>query len=362
MNDDERYMARALELAAKGKGRTAPNPCVGAVVVKNGAVIGEGWHRKAGAPHAEVEALGSCGESPVGATLYVTLEPCNHTGRTGPCAVAVKEAGIARVVIGSRDTSPKKGMRGAPYLRRAGIEVVTGVLKEACDEMVRDFLTLAGKGRPHVVMKCAVTLDGKVATKTGDSRWVTGPAARKRVHAMRNDADAVMIGVETALADDPALTVRHGSNRRNPLRIVVDSRLRIKPGSKLATDGAAPTLVATTDAAPKAKIARLRKAGVDVLVIPARKGKVALGPLMAELGQRNVMRLLVEGAGEMAGALMEQGLVDEVAFFIAPKIAGGPNATVTGGGVVKMADAWALSNVAVEFIDGDILVRGLVAR
>ncbi len=276
--------------------------------------------------------------------------------------MAVKEAGIARVVIGSRDSSPKKGARGAASLRRAGVAVVTGVLKEACDELVRDFLTFAATGRPHVILKCAVTLDGKIATKTGDSRWITGPDARKRVHAMRNEADAVLIGSGTAIADDPALTVRHGRPRRNPIRVVVDSRLRTKEKSQLVADGAAQTIIVTTDAAPKAKVARLRKAGVEVIVLPAKRGRVNLGALMDELGRRNVMRLLVEGGGELAGALMEQRHVDEVAFFIAPKIAGGSNAAVTGGGVAKMADAWSLTNTVVEFIDGDIVVSGLVIK
>ena len=361
--DDRRHMARALELAARGVGRTSPNPAVGAVIVKRGKVIGEGWHKKAGGAHAEVAAIRSCAVSPRGATIYVTLEPCNHTGRTGPCATAIREAGIVRVVVGARDLSPKNGARGCDALSSGGIAVVTGVMADEARRLVADFHKFAATGLPWVILKCAVTLDGKIATRTGDSQWVTGPAARKRVHRMRNQVDAVMIGVETALADDPALTVRHGTGRTNPLRIVVDSKLRIAEKSQLIrTAREIPTLVVTTAAASDAKIERLRKKGVTALVTPGKGGRVSLPRLMKTLGRRNIMRILVEGADTLAGGLMDEGLIDEVAFFIAPKIVGGPRSAVGGGGVATMADAHTLADERIELIGNDILVTGLIRR
>jgi len=362
-SDDSEWMARAIRLARKGKGRTAPNPAVGAVIVKGGKLVGEGWHRKAGAPHAEADALRSCAVSPRGATMHVTLEPCNHHGRTPPCAEAIVRAGIGRVVIGARDPSPKPGRRGAAMLRGAGVEVVTGVLKEECERLIEDFCTHAATGLPLVTLKAAVTLDGKIATRAWDSKWISSDISRRTVHRMRNEAGAVIVGSDTALADDPELTVRHGAARRNPLRVIVDGALRLPLKSKIAaTAKDVPTLIATTGRAPVKKIRALERAGAEFFVTPGRGRRVNLRALLEELGRRNVMSALVESGGALAGALLEAGLADRVVFFIAPKIAGGPRCAFPGGGVLKMADAWRLSGVTVEQSGPDVRIDGKIIR
>ena len=356
-------MAHAIALGKKGVGRTSPNPAVGAVIVKNGRVIGEGYHKKAGAPHAEIEALSNCKISPKGATLYVTLEPCNHHGKTGPCTEAIISAGITNVIIGAKDRSIKKGVKGTARLKRAGVSVTTGVLKEECNNLVADFHKLSTTGLPFVTVKTAMTLDGKVATRTGDSKWITSETSRRKVHAMRSESDAVMVGIKTVLADDPQLTVRYGKSRRQPIRIIADSRLSIPIKSRLiATLRKAPLIIATTSKAPASKRKKLEKAGVEVLTLPQKKGGINLKTLLKELARRNIMNLLVEGGGALSGALMDEGLVDRVAFFIAPKISGGSYSAMTGNGVLKMADAWSIESPKISMIGPDLLLEGNVAR
>ncbi len=355
------WMKRAIELARKGKGRTSPNPAVGAVIVKNGKVIGEGWHRKAGKPHAEVEAIRSRKVSPKGSTIYVTLEPCNHHGKTPPCVEAIIEAGIKEVVIGSKDTSPKKGMKGAAKLRRAGLSVRTGVLKDECDRLIEDFIKHSTTGLPLVLLKTAITLDGKVAASSGDSKWISSKESRRYVHAMRNEMDAVMIGVETALADDPQLTVRYGRPRLNPLRVVVDSSLRIPSDSQIVkTAFEVPTIIATTRKAKISQIMKLEKCGANVLVSSKGGAKVNLRWLLEELGRRDVMSVMLEGAGKLAGATIKEKLVDRVMFFIAPKIVGGSRSAVTGFSVAKMADALELADVEVSRSGVDVVIEGRI--
>ncbi len=360
---DAMWMARAINLARKGKGRTAPNPCVGAVIVKNGKIIGQGWHKKAGGPHAEVAALRSLKTSPKGATLYVTLEPCNHQGKTGPCAVAIIDAGIKEVVTGSRDTSPKKGSRGTARLKRAGVKVRTGALKKECDGLIADFIKHSSTKTPLVTLKTAITLDGKISTETGDSRWISSDLSRRLVHQMRNEMDAVMIGAGTAMKDDPMLTCRFGKSRRDPLRVIVDGELKIPVTSKIIGSAmSVPTLIATTRRAKISRIKKIEKMGANVIVSPGNGKKVNLAWLMKELGKRNVMSVLLEGAGGLAGSAVKAGVIDRVMFFIAPKIAGGPRSAITGFAVKKMADALEIKNVGVSQIGPDLLVEGDIIK
>lgn len=360
---DSDFMLRAVELARKGKGRTSPNPAVGAVIVKDGRIIGEGWHRKAGKPHAENEALRSCAESAAGAALYVTLEPCNHRGLTPPCTDAIIAAGITRVVIGARDTSPKEGERGAARLRKAGITVRTGVLKKDCGRLVEDFLKHSRTGLPFVTLKTAMTIDGKVAAASGDSKWISSEESRRLVHRLRDETGAVMVGVDTVIADNPELTCRHGRGGRNPLRVIVDSRLRTPAGAKVVKMARRiPTIIATTSAAPLKKVRELERAGVEVLVLPSRRGRVRLPCLMEELGRRGVMSLMLEGAGELAGAAVGAGIVDRVLFFIAPRIVGGGRCPITGFSAPKMSAALELSCVEVERIGPDVMIGGLLGE
>lgn len=354
-------MARAVELARRGKGRTSPNPAVGAVIVKGGKVIGEGWHKRAGGPHAEINALASCKTSPKGAAMYVTLEPCNHQGRTGPCAAAIVEAGLKEVVIGARDASAKPGVKGAAALRRAGVAVRFGPMKRECGTLVEDFAKHSSTGLPFVTVKAAVTLDGKVATKTGDSRWISSPQSRGEVHRMRNEADAVMVGADTVIADDPQLTVRHGRPRRDPLRVIVDGRLRTPMNSNVVkTCGQTPTIIAASPSAPAARRRALEKAGVEVLTVKGRGGRVSLKKLLLALGQRGVMSVLIESGGELAGAALREGVADRVVFYVAPKIAGGPRAAVTGFAVDMMKDAVGLAGVTVRRSGPDVVIEGRI--
>jgi diaminohydroxyphosphoribosylaminopyrimidine deaminase/5-amino-6-(5-phosphoribosylamino)uracil reductase len=316
-------MALALQEAAKGLGRTHPNPVVGAVVARGGRVLGVGHHRKAGGPHAEVAALRQAGRAARGADLYVTLEPCNHHGRTPPCTDAILEAGIARVFVGSIDPNPLVQGRGVRRLRSAGIEVRTGVLREACDAANEMWFKFIGRKLPWVVLKAAVTLDGKLAAPSGDSRWVSGPRARALVHELRDELDAVLVGVGTALADDPRLTAR-GPGLRDPVRVVVDSLARLPPEARLLRQrSSAPTLIACTLRAPAARVEALQRAGAEIVRCRAdRAGRVDLKDLLKRLAGRGLTSVLVEGGAQIHGSFLERRLWDELYLFIAPKVAG----------------------------------------
>jgi diaminohydroxyphosphoribosylaminopyrimidine deaminase/5-amino-6-(5-phosphoribosylamino)uracil reductase len=360
---DEKYMGLALQLARKGMGATSPNPMVGAVVVRGNRVVGRGYHHRAGDPHAEVLALQNAGEKARGATLYVTLEPCNHFGKTPPCTEAVLNAGIRKVVIGMKDPNPRVVGGGIRRLRKAGIAVEVGTLKGACGEMNAPFCKYVTAGMPFVTLKGALTLDGKIATASGDSRWVTSPESRQEVQRLREAADAVMIGIGTALKDNPLLNVRLSRRgpKRQPLRIVVDSRLRIPLGSQLVQTAAQyPTLMATTGAGSPSKIRRLEKKGVEVWVLPKTvRGKVNLGVLLKRLGGRGVVSVLLEGGAQLNASAVREGMVDRFLFFLAPKIAGGVKApgVIGGEGVRFMREAMPLELVRVRRIGPDLLVE-----
>jgi diaminohydroxyphosphoribosylaminopyrimidine deaminase/5-amino-6-(5-phosphoribosylamino)uracil reductase len=361
---DEAYIERALALAQRGRGRVSPNPLVGAVVVAEGVVVGEGWHEGAGLPHAEALALNEAGPAARGATLYTSLEPCDHYGRTPPCTRAIIAAGIARVVTATTDPNPAVDGRGLATLRANGIEVREGLMAEAARRLNAPFEKHVRTGMPFVTWKAATTLDGKVAARDGSARWITGEAARADVHRLRGDADAILVGAGTALADDPALTVRDTSYRgRPPIRVLVDARGRVGAGGDLF-DGSAPKLVATTELASREARALWQEAGAEVVVFESESDLVPLPSLFADLGKRDVQHVLLEGGPTLAWSAVEDGLVDRVVVYLAPRLIGGVDAPgVLGGrGFAPVANALALSIHSAERIGEDLRVEADVHR
>ena len=318
---DEQMMRLALRLARRGEGRVSPNPLVGAVVVKEGEVVGKGYHAAYGREHAEVMALRDAGDQAKGATIYVTLEPCNHTGHTPPCTRAILRAGIRKVIIGMRDPNPDVLGGGVETLREKGIEVEVGVLEERCRRLNEAFIHFVTHKTPYVVMKIAATLDGKTATRTGHSQWITGEAARRYVHRLRGAMDAVMVGIGTVVRDDPLLTCRIPRPPHQPLRIVVDTSLRIPENAKLlSTIDDAPLLIVTGPHVDEAKRERLFSRGVEVLPLSLYNGKVDLRQLMVILGERRIISILGEGGSRVNASLLERGIARKILIFYAPKI------------------------------------------
>jgi len=357
---DERYIRLALELARRGEGYTNPNPIVGAVVVKDGKIIGQGWHRRFGGPHAEVFALEEAGEDAAGATIYVTLEPCSHHGKTPPCADRIIRAGISRVVVACRDPNPLVSGRGIEKLRDAGIEVREGVLEEEGRRVNEIFFKFIRTGIPFVQLKLAQSLDGKIAIRSGESKWITGDAARTEVHRLRRRFAAVLVGAKTAIKDDPLLTVRHVEGP-NPVRIVLDGRGRVPLDARMFSEDGR-TIVATA-AMPEEKEAGLRARGVEVWRLPGDGGRVDLHALLVRIGKEGLDSLLIEGGGETAAAFLEASLVDKVSLFISPIIIGGSDAVpaVGGIGVERIADAIKLEGMEVAKLGRDLLITGYPA-
>ena len=361
---DEQMMARAISLARNGLGRTSPNPLVGAVIVRDGRIVAEGWHRKAGTPHAEIHALNMAGELARGATVYVSLEPCAHYGRTGPCAKALVEAGVSRVVVAMMDPNPKVAGKGIAILQEAGIEVTTGVLEQEARQLNEVFLKWMTTGLPFVALKTAMTLDGKIATAAGQSQWITNEASRYETHRLRDIYDGILVGINTALADNPSLTTRLKEYQgRNPVRIVVDSRARLPLTAKLVTDGAARTIVAVTEQAPAERVEALRSAGVEIIVAGS-SNHVDMQSLMEQLGAMKISSVLVEGGGSVNFSLLQAGLVDRVYAFIAPKLVGGRDALtpVEGEGFQELDRAVELENIQLRQLGSDVLLTGIVKR
>lgn len=358
---DKRYMKTALTLAARARGRTSPNPMVGAVVVKEGKIIGRGYHLKAGTPHAEIHALNEAGQEAKGATLYVTLEPCCHHGRTGPCTEAVINASVARVVTAMADPNPLVSGKGIKRLREAGIEVTLGVMEKEAMELNEVFIKYITTGRPFVVAKAAMSLDGKIATRSGKSKWITGPAARAYGHQLRDRYDAILVGIGTVLADDPSLTTRlPGGGGRDPVRVILDSRARISPQATVLTQQSdAPTIIAVTAAAPPERLKALRQTGAVVLVVNEGP-RVDLTELMKILGSKGITSVLIEGGAGVHSSAIGAGLVDKAAWFIAPKIIGGTTAPgpVGGTGADDPSGAAALERIRVKRLEPDILLEG----
>jgi diaminohydroxyphosphoribosylaminopyrimidine deaminase/5-amino-6-(5-phosphoribosylamino)uracil reductase len=358
-------MARALELAAAGLGLTSPNPAVGAVLVREGRVVGEGYHQRAGGPHAEAIALEAAGPAARGATCYVSLEPCSHHGRTPPCADALVAAGVSRVVAACGDPNPRVDGRGLARLREAGVAVTVGVGEAEARALNRAFFTFVSAKRPHVTLKSAITLDGKIAAWDGASRWITGEAARREAHRLRFLADAILVGIGTVLRDDPELTVRRSDlPPKEPWRVVADSRLRIPIGARvLRAADPGRTVVAGAAPTPRRRAAALRELGVRVLELPRDGRRVDLRALLDALGELDVVSVLAEGGGELGAALLDAGLVDRVAFFVAPRLLGGRTAPGPIGGVGRaLKDAVSLSGLSYRHVGEDLLVEGDVIR
>jgi diaminohydroxyphosphoribosylaminopyrimidine deaminase/5-amino-6-(5-phosphoribosylamino)uracil reductase len=353
---DTTYMKRALALAKKGLGKTHPNPAVGCVIVRDGAVVGEGWHKRAGGHHAEIHALETAGSKARGADVYVTLEPCSHTGKTPPCSDALIRSGVKRVIAGMGDPNPRVNGGGLLALQQAGIETLCGVLEKECRSINRPFLKFITTGQPYVTYKCAMTLDGKTASVTGDSRWISCLASRRVVHRMRANSNAIMVGVGTILSDNPLLTVRHVKGP-DPLRIIVDSTLRTPESVAVLTGKmAGGTMIATTETNPKIH-ARILKSGARILVCSAENGRVDLRDLWNKLGGLGIQSLLLEGGSQLAGEALRLGLIDQCVFFYAPKVVGSDGFSPFAiAGVTEMARSIKFNDLSMRRVGTDIMV------
>jgi diaminohydroxyphosphoribosylaminopyrimidine deaminase / 5-amino-6-(5-phosphoribosylamino)uracil reductase len=360
LQTDAVHLARAIELADGGRGRTTPNPLVGAVIVKDGEVIGEGFHTAYGAPHAEREALAACTADPRGATMYTSLEPCCHHGQTPPCTEAILEAGIARVVIGSDDPTEKAAGRGLGILRDEGVDVVAGgELASRARLLNQPFRKHARTGRPFVLFKSAMTLDGKVATRTGDSKWISGEASRRKAHHWRAECDAVAVGIGTALADDPLLTARVEGVHRQPRRIVFDSEARLPLDSQLVGGaGELPLTVVISRAAPRLAADALEVAGADVIVATGENEPARVRNALSQIGAAGITSILLEGGPHLAGAFLDAGEVDEIRLFLAPVVLGGSHARdpLEGEGVERIAEATRALTLDCERVADDVLI------
>lgn len=357
--DHARFMRLALRLAKKGVGLTSPNPAVGALIVKGGAVIGKGYHKKAGGPHAEINALSSC-QDPMGATLYVTLEPCCHFGKTPPCVDAVISSGIKRAVIGMKDPNPLVAGKGIKKLRSAGIEVISGIIEDECRAINEPFIKFITAGMPFVTLKLAMSLDGKIAAYGGDSRWITGIEARGFVHRLRSVHDAVLVGSSTVLADDPELTVRLVKGK-SPRRVLADSSFKAPLAAKALRKGLdeRSPIVLTTEKARPSKIKKARAMGIETLVLPASKDGIDLKKGLKELGKMGITSVLAEGGGSLAASLVKNRLVDKVLFFYAPVIIGSEGVSSVGTlGVKAVKNAFRLKGAVMKKFGADFLIEG----
>ncbi|MFQ5952335.1 MAG: bifunctional diaminohydroxyphosphoribosylaminopyrimidine deaminase/5-amino-6-(5-phosphoribosylamino)uracil reductase RibD [Candidatus Omnitrophota bacterium] len=358
---DTKYMQLALRLAAKAKDRTYPNPMVGAVIVKGGRIVGKGYHRRAGEDHAEIRAIKDSSGKCRGGTLYITLEPCDHYGKTPPCTQSIIKSGIKKVNIAVKDPNPLNNGRGIRRLRESGIQVNTGMCAEETLALNRKYVKFVTKGIPYITLKLAQSVDGKIAARDGTSKWITSETSRRYARKMRSGFDAVMVGANTVVNDNPLL-LGEGKRGNSITRVVVDSGLRIPVSSKLIkTAKRSPVIIATTDRAPKGKLERLRQIkGVDVMV--SRGKKVPIRTALKKFAKKGIVNMMVEGGGELAGSLMDKKMVDEVMFFVAPKIIGGNYSSVKGIGAGNIASAVELSDVSFRKSGSDVLIRGLVNK
>jgi len=359
---DRHYMRLALDLARKAEGQTNPNPVVGAVLVKSGEVVAKGYHKKAGLPHAEIIALRKAGGKARGADLYVNLEPCCHHGRTPPCTEAIIAAGIKRVILGIRDPNRLVSGRGIRFLRNQGVEVVTGVLKRDCEKINESFIKYITTGRPWVILKSAFSLDGKIATRTGDSRWITGSKARAYAHRLRSKVDAVLVGAETVRVDDPQLTVRpKKKGMHNPVRIIVAGKNTISISAKIFNNAHKERVIYAASASlSSARKKKLKEIGVEVLLVKHKKEQVDLPLLMDKLGEMEITSIMIEGGSEISGNALKEKLIDKVICFLAPKIIGGKNAPgpVGGQGIAKLKDSIQIKEMSVEKLGNDLVIEG----
>lgn len=365
MNDND-YMKMALTLAEKGRGHVSPNPLVGAVVVRDGRVVGQGYHQVVGGAHAEVNAIDDAGDAARNATLYVTLEPCNHFGRTPPCTRKILDAGLQRIVVAMRDPNPDVAGGGNAFLISRGLDVVCGVEEAAARKQNEYFIKYVRTRRPFVVLKIASTLDGRIATRSGDARWVTGPSARAHVHQLRHAMDAILVGIGTVEADDPQLTTRlDGDQGVDPVRIVLDTGLRMPETARiLDPSSSAPTWVACGPDAPQADRKRLQAKGAQVMRTPLKHGRIDLAALMERLGEQGVTSVLIEGGARVAGEALRAGIVDKVVFFYAPKIYGGDDGIpiCRGKGPDLMSATTAVQDVELDRMGDDIMISGYLPK
>ncbi|MDU2688582.1 bifunctional diaminohydroxyphosphoribosylaminopyrimidine deaminase/5-amino-6-(5-phosphoribosylamino)uracil reductase RibD [Paeniclostridium sordellii] len=359
---DKHYMKIALDLAKLGKGKVNPNPLVGAVIVKDKKIIAKGYHEKYGEDHAEVNAFKNAKENVAGATMYVTLEPCSHYGKTPPCVDKIIDNKISRVVIGMMDPNKLVLGQGIKKLQDAGIEVEVGVLEEECKKLNEVFIKYIKNKKPFVVLKAAMSLDGKISTASGESKWITGNKSRSEVHKLRNDLSAIMVGVDTVIIDNPYLTCRIVDGR-NPIRIIIDSKLRIpKDSNVLENTNDIKTIIATTEKAPKEKIDYLENLGVWVIKTKSKDEKVNLKELMIKLGELKIDSILLEGGSTLNYSALEVGIVDKVLVYIAPKIIGGVNSKtpVGGNGIEQLKDAFKIKDLNISMVSEDVLIQGYI--
>ncbi|NWG02384.1 MAG: bifunctional diaminohydroxyphosphoribosylaminopyrimidine deaminase/5-amino-6-(5-phosphoribosylamino)uracil reductase RibD [Syntrophaceae bacterium] len=352
-------MKRALRLAKKGWGRTSPNPMVGAILVKNGIEVGQGYHMKAGEAHAEIVALQKAKGEARGSALYLNLEPCVHYGKTPPCAPQIIQSKVKRVVIGMEDPNPLVKGRGIEMLRQAGLDVQLGILEKECQGLNEAFSKYILKKTPFVILKVAATLDGKMATRDGRSKWMSGEASRHLVHRWRDRVDGILVGINTILKDDPMLTARV-KNGRDPYRIILDSRLRIPFEAKVIRSSPSKTIIATTEMAPQNKIKKLEQMGTQVLILHSKRGKIDLRSCLSKLGEKGMISLMVEGGSQVNGSFLDEGLIDKLLLFLSPKIMGDPQALgIFGGrGVSRLQEAVTLKEIKTRRIGEDILLEG----
>lgn len=357
MDRDERYMSMAIQMASETMGQTSPNPSVAAIVIKQNQVVGIGVHMKAGEPHAEIHALRMAGEKARGADIYVTLEPCSHYGKTPPCAEAVVEAGIKRVVIASSDPNPKVSGRGIQMMREEGLEVVTDVLKEKADELNRSFFHFIQTDEPYVRLKSAMSLDGKIATSTGESQWITGDEARKDGHMYRHQSDAILVGINTVLMDNPKLTTRIEGEGKHPIRVILDTHLRTPSSSQLIQDDQAPTWIFIGSEVAVDELNRFDNYE-HVQLIPLSSNRISVEKVLRYLGEQKVTSLLVEGGATIADAFVRAGKVDETITYMAPKLIGGKEALtpVAGKGIEELKDVRSFEIVSTEMVGQDVKI------
>lgn len=363
MNETHRaFMNRALALAQQGKGRTSPNPLVGAVIVNAGKIVGEGYHQKAGEPHAEIHALRAAGEKAKGGTLYVNLEPCCHWGQTPPCTDALIQAGIRHVFAAHLDPNPKVAGKGIQQLEEAGITVNVGLCAEAAEQQNEIYIKHVKTGYPFVILKMAMSLDGKIATSTGESQWITSAASRQKAHEIRDEVDAILVGIGTITSDNPALTTRLPNKQgKDATRIVLDSHGRTRTSAKIFnSESKAGVIIAVTPQAPAQNIATLEKAGAEVIITLAKDGRVCFKTLMETLGSRGITSVLVEGGGKVNASALASGVVDKAVCFVAPKFIGGKQApgVFDGEGIKRLADAPELERRTITELDCDLLIEG----
>ncbi len=359
-------MQMALDLAQKGQGFTSPNPMVGAVVVKDGQVVGSGYHHAAGKPHAEVNAIDDAGQAASGATIYVNLEPCNHTGRTPPCTQKIIQSGIQRVVVAMEDPNPDVAGGGIDYLKDRGLQVSLGVLQEKALRLNEVFIKFITTRRPFVILKCAATLDGRIATRTGDSKWITNEQSRSYVHHLRHCVDGILVGINTVKADNPSLTTRLDTGPGvDPVRIILDTGLSIPADARiLRLDSDSDTILVVGEKVDSRKRAAIEKNGVRILESPVMHNRINMGNLLEQLGSMGITSLLIEGGGRVMASALHSGIVDKIAFFYAPKILGGDDgiSICRGEGPAAMQDSIAVKNISVQRFGDDVMIEGYVEK